>query len=52
MLFIGKELEIQTGSFEDGFITASVLLGAILGAAIIGPMSDKLGRKNFFYQQR
>ena len=45
MLFIGKELEIQTGSFEDGFITASVLLGAILGAAIIGPMSDKLGRK-------
>lgn len=45
MLFIGKELEIQTGSFEDGFITASVLLGAILGAVIIGPMSDKLGRK-------
>lgn len=45
MLFIGKELGIQAGSFEDGFITASVLLGAILGAAIIGPMSDKFGRK-------
>lgn len=45
MLFIGKELGIKSGSFEDGFITASVLLGAILGAAIIGPMSDKLGRK-------
>ncbi|WP_461240151.1 sugar porter family MFS transporter [Paucilactobacillus sp. N302-9] len=45
MLFIGKELGIKAGSFEDGFITASVLLGAILGAAIIGPLSDKLGRK-------
>ncbi|MCM0583288.1 sugar porter family MFS transporter [Weissella diestrammenae] len=45
MLFIGKELGIKAGSFEDGFITASVLLGAILGAAIIGPMSDKFGRK-------
>lgn len=45
MLFIGKELHIATGSFEYGFITASVLLGAILGAAIIGPLSDRLGRK-------
>lgn len=45
MLFIGKELGIKAGSFEDGFITASVLLGAIVGAAIIGPLSDKLGRK-------
>lgn len=45
MLFIGKELGIKTGSFEDGFITASVLLGAIIGAAIIGPMPDKFGRK-------
>lgn len=45
MLFIGDELGIQAGSFEDGFVTASVLLGAIVRAAIIGPMSDKLGRK-------
>lgn len=45
MLFINKELSIKAGSFENGFITASVLLGAILGAAIIGPMSDRLGRK-------
>lgn len=45
MLFIGDELGIQAGSFEDGFVTASVLLGAIVGAAIIGPMSDRLGRK-------
>ncbi|KZL36001.1 sugar porter family MFS transporter [Secundilactobacillus collinoides] len=45
MLFIGHELNIQNGSFEYGFITASVLLGAILGAAIIGPMSDKYGRR-------
>ncbi|WP_288958316.1 MFS transporter, partial [uncultured Leuconostoc sp.] len=45
MLFIGDELGIQAGSFEDGFVTASVLLGAIVGAAIIGPLSDKLGRK-------
>lgn len=41
MLYIGKELNISTGTLEYGFITASVLLGA----AIIGPMSDKLGRK-------
>lgn len=50
MLFINKSaanggLSIQAGSFEEGFVTASVLLGAVLGAAIIGPMSDKLGRK-------
>ncbi|CUW13991.1 sugar porter family MFS transporter [Leuconostoc gelidum subsp. gasicomitatum] len=45
MLFIGKELGIKSGSFQDGFITASVLLGAIIGAAVIGPLSDKLGRK-------
>lgn len=45
MLFIGDELGIRAGSFEDGFVTASVLLGAIIGAAVIGPMSDKLGRK-------
>lgn len=45
MLFINKELNIAAGSFANGFITASVLLGAILGAAIIGPLSDRLGRK-------
>ncbi|KRM11408.1 sugar porter family MFS transporter [Paucilactobacillus suebicus] len=45
MLFIGHELNIATGSFEYGFITASVLIGAVLGAAIIGPMSDRFGRR-------
>ncbi|MDR3190669.1 MAG: sugar porter family MFS transporter [Lactobacillaceae bacterium] len=50
MLFINKAasvggLNIKAGSFEEGFVTASVLLGAILGAAIIGPLSDKLGRR-------
>lgn len=35
MLFIGDELGIQAGSFEDGFVTASVLLGPSLGRPLL-----------------
>ncbi|RHW51253.1 MFS transporter [Bombilactobacillus bombi] len=43
ILFIQKQLHL--GSWQQGFVVSAVLLGAILGAAIIGPSSDKYGRK-------
>lgn len=29
----------------EGWITAAVLMGAVIGAVVIGPMSDRFGRK-------
>ncbi|NYC29574.1 MFS family permease [Clostridium saccharobutylicum] len=43
ILFIEKQMNLN--SWQQGWIVSSVLLGAVLGAAIIGPMSDKYGRK-------
>ncbi len=43
ILFIEKQLHLD--SWQQGWVVSAVLLGAILGAAIIGPMSDKYGRR-------
>ncbi|URZ07028.1 sugar porter family MFS transporter [Clostridium felsineum] len=43
ILFIEKQMHLN--SWQQGFVVSAVLLGAVLGAAIIGPMSDKYGRK-------
>lgn len=43
ILFIQKQMNLD--SWQQGWVVSSVLLGAILGSAIIGPMSDKYGRK-------
>lgn len=43
ILFIEKQMHLD--SWQQGWVVSSVLLGAVLGAAIIGPMSDKYGRK-------
>lgn len=43
LLFIQPEL--NTSPLIEGWITSAVLLGAVLGAVIIGPMSDHFGRK-------
>ena len=43
ILFIQKQLRL--GSWQQGWVVSAVLLGAILGSAIIGPSSDKYGRK-------
>lgn len=43
ILFIQNQMHLD--SWQQGWVVSSVLLGAILGAAIIGPMSDKYGRK-------
>ncbi len=43
ILFIKKQMHL--GSWQQGWVVSAVLLGAVLGAAIIGPMSDKYGRK-------
>ncbi|WP_242841130.1 sugar porter family MFS transporter [Clostridium akagii] len=43
ILFIKKQMNL--GSWQQGWVVSAVLLGAVLGAAIIGPMSDKYGRK-------
>ncbi|MCS8560600.1 sugar porter family MFS transporter [Weissella cibaria] len=43
ILFIEKQLNL--GSWQQGWVVSAVLLGAIIGAAIIGPSSDKYGRR-------
>ncbi|KRO04027.1 hypothetical protein IV54_GL001877 [Levilactobacillus paucivorans] len=43
ILFIQKQMHL--GSWQQGWVVSAVLLGAILGAAIIGPSSDKYGRR-------
>jgi sugar porter (SP) family MFS transporter len=43
ILFIQKQMNLD--SWQQGWVVSAVLLGAILGAAIIGPMSDRYGRK-------
>ena len=43
ILFIEKQLHL--GSWQQGWVVSAVLLGAIIGAAIIGPSSDKYGRR-------
>src|SRR5919206_4647870 len=44
ILFISQEL--KTTPFLEGLIVASLLLGAAIGAACAGPLSDRLGRRN------
>lgn len=43
ILFIEEQLNLD--SWQQGWVVSAVLLGAILGSAIIGPMSDKYGRR-------
>lgn len=43
ILFIEKQMHLN--SWQQGWVVSAILLGAVLGAAIIGPMSDKYGRK-------
>ncbi|AOG28097.1 MFS transporter [Cutibacterium avidum] len=43
ILFIQDQLQLQ--SWGQGWVVSSVLLGAVLGSAFIGPMSDRYGRR-------
>lgn len=43
ILFISKQLTLA--KWQEGWVVSAVLVGAILGAAVIGPMSDRFGRK-------
>lgn len=43
ILFISRQLNLS--AWQEGWVVSSVLLGAIFGAAIISPLSDKVGRK-------
>ncbi|KRN02996.1 hypothetical protein FD13_GL001313 [Levilactobacillus senmaizukei DSM 21775 = NBRC 103853] len=43
ILFIQKQMHL--GPWQQGWVVSAVLLGAILGAAIIGPSSDRYGRR-------
>ncbi|GAB2025795.1 sugar porter family MFS transporter [Lactovum odontotermitis] len=43
ILFIEKELHLN--AWSSGWVVSGVLLGAVIGAAVIGPMSDRFGRK-------
>ncbi|HZY57334.1 MAG TPA: sugar porter family MFS transporter, partial [Rubrobacteraceae bacterium] len=44
ILFINEELGLTP--FLEGLVVASLLLGAAVGAASAGPLSDRLGRRN------
>jgi sugar porter (SP) family MFS transporter len=43
ILFIQRQMNL--GAWAQGWVVSAVLLGAVLGAAIIGPSSDKFGRR-------
>lgn len=36
---------MSSWAWMEGWITAAVLMGAVIGAVVIGPMSDRFGRK-------
>jgi MFS family permease len=40
--------EFNLSSSEQGLITAAAILGAILGAGLLGPIADKIGRRLIF----
>ncbi len=44
ILFINDDLKLTP--FLSGTVVASLLLGAAAGAALAGPLSDSLGRRN------
>jgi SP family sugar:H+ symporter-like MFS transporter len=44
ILFIKKDFDLS--AFMQGAVVASLLLGAMVGAAFAGPLSDRLGRRN------
>jgi sugar porter (SP) family MFS transporter len=43
--FLSTDLNVVENSLEEGFITASVLVGAVIGAVTAGKIADILGRK-------
>ncbi len=43
LLYIRAQMHLT--SFEQGLVVSAVLLGAIIGAAVISPLSDRYGRK-------
>ena len=43
ILFITSDFGLS--SFMQGAVVAALLLGAMIGAAVAGPMSDRLGRR-------
>lgn len=43
ILFIRTSLHLT--KFEQGFVVSAILIGAIVGSAVSGPLTDRLGRK-------
>ncbi|TDY51121.1 sugar porter (SP) family MFS transporter [Alicyclobacillus sacchari] len=43
ILFIRQTLHLN--SFDQGFVVSAILIGAIIGSAVSGPLTDKMGRK-------
>ncbi|HEY4399690.1 MAG TPA: sugar porter family MFS transporter [Lactobacillaceae bacterium] len=43
ILFIKEQMKL--GTWQQGWVVSAVLVGAIIGAAFIGPLSDRFGRR-------
>lgn len=43
ILFIQNQMKL--GDWAQGWVVSAVLVGAVLGAAFIGPLSDRVGRR-------
>jgi len=44
--YLKIHFHIQAGTFAEGFLVASAIVGCIPGVLISGPLSDRFGRKN------
>ncbi|MEB6036556.1 sugar porter family MFS transporter [Staphylococcus pseudoxylosus] len=47
LLFINNDIPLT--SFTQGLVVSSMLIGAIIGAGLSGPISDKLGRRKVVF---
>jgi sugar porter (SP) family MFS transporter len=47
--FLGENLKVTENSLEEGLITSIILVGAVIGAFVIGKLADSIGRKKSLF---